>query len=172
MDQQAQQIHDEEQRKIFYESQQDVYDEFQQYQDILLNSFFSTSFALFERQLAIICNFAKEVTKSKSSAKDLGSRDYLNNVKIYLKKRGVQFPGNTPEWNKVRIYQGIRNKIMHAGGYVHYDWKYSNDAKSMGIISGGGFERLKLTRPICEEAVNNFEKFLIMVHKAVGDLKV
>lgn len=172
MNRQAQHIEDAEYRRIFYESHEDIYDEFQQYQVILLNSFFTASFALFERQLMMLCSFAKQSSGTPCSVRDLGSRDYTNNAKVYLKRLGVNFPSDKLEWSRIRTYQRIRNKVMHGGGYINHDWKYFSDAKNIGVISGHGSEQVKLTRSICEEAVNNFEKILMMVHKAVGDLKV
>ena len=169
--QQAQGIEDEEERKFFYEVREDAYSDICEYHDILLNSFFSTSLALFEHQLVRLCDSAQRREKTPFSVKDLGSRNYMDNAKTYLKRLDVKFPADTSEWSNIRIYQEIRNKIIHEGGYVPCRWGHFDYAKKKGIISNGGIRlRLELTRQICEEAVRDFEKFIMMVYKAVDDM--
>ena len=174
IDRQAQEIEGEDDRDLFYELHSEGHYEFEEYKAILLNSFFTTSYALFERQLMRICSFAKERSGTPFSVQDLGTRDYLEKAKVYLEKLGVKFPKDTSEWEKVHIYQGIRNKITHEGGYVKGSWGYYDSAKSMGIVSGDKedvySERLKLTRPMCEEAARTFERFMVMVHKVASEL--
>ena len=171
IDQQALKIEDAAVREEFYAYHGEDYDELQKYRLILMNSFFTTSFALFQSELEMMCNFAKERTGTPFSVEDFGSRDYTNNAKVYLEKLNVTFPRDTPEWRKIRIYQGIRNKIMHEDGFVGRDWKYFDEAKGMGILPfRGDFGELKLSRLICEQAVNDFERFLLMVHAAIADL--
>ena len=174
IDRQALEIEDEDLRDGFYEFHSEDYHELLEYKAILLNSFFTTSYALFERQLTTICDFAKQRDGTPFSVRDFGTQNYPEKVKEYLEKLKVEFPKDTTEWQRVRIYQGIRNKIMHEGGYVKGSWNYYDAAKNMGTVSGDKedvySEQLKLTRPMCEEAAHTFERFLVMVRKAVAEL--
>ena len=171
---QAQEIKNEDMRDEFYERHSEEYHELEEYKAILLNSFFTTSYALFERQLMMMCAFAKQRSSTPFSVRDLGTQDYAGKVKVYLEKLDVAFPKDTTEWQNIHIYREIRNKIVHEGGYVKGNWNYYDLAKNRGILSGYKedlySEQLKLTRPMCEEAIRTFERFLIMVHKAVSEM--
>ena len=177
VDQQVKAIEEEGLKDCFIHSKLEIRDELQEYNAILLDSFFTISYALFERELIWLCNFAQQHSGSPFSVRDLGHRDYINRTKVYLETLGIEFPKTSPEWNKIRIYQGIRNKLIHEGGYVDGNWKYLNDSQTMGIVSNIGvvsgdtdFAKLRLTLQVCKEATTNFEKFLMMVYKAIADL--
>ena len=172
IDQEAQQIQDEEQRDIFYEYHSDDYYEHQRYKSILLNSFFVASYALFENQMMEICQSAQLALCSPFSVNDLKSSSTTTRVKVYLKKLGVSFPSDTPEWNEIAHYNQIRNKIMHEGGSFDSEWKTTEYAKKKGIVSSWlsdrdiDFMQLELTQPFCEEALNTYNLFLRKLHCA------
>ena len=81
IDRQALKIEDAAVREEFYAYHGEDYDELKKYRLILMNSFFTTSFALFQSELEMMCNFAKERTGTPFSVEDFGSRDYTNNAK-------------------------------------------------------------------------------------------
>ena len=116
IEQQAQQIDDEEARDEFYEFHSDEYHERLEFRGILMNSFFSASFALFENQLIRICRSAQRNGGSPFSVKDLGSFPPTDRAKTYLQKLGVPFPADTAKWQEITDYREVRNKIMHEGG--------------------------------------------------------
>ncbi len=164
VERQAQQIKDEDERSIFYEFHSEEYAERQQFRYILMNSFFSASFALFEHHLLRICENARRRSKNPFSVKDLKSSSATDNAKEYLRKLGVGFPSGTSTWEEITKYRTIRNKIMHEGGSLPRRGSITDYAKQKQIASGGGVS-LELTRPFCEEALDNMKLFLLDVQR-------
>ena len=83
---------------------------------ILMNSFFSASFALFANQLLRMCRSAQRHSGSRFSVRDLRSSSPTDRAKTYLQRLGVAFPADTEEWHEITRNREIRNKIMHEGG--------------------------------------------------------
>ena len=88
----------------------------EQFKNILFNSFFAASFALFEHKLQRICQRAQAACGSLFSLDDIHGRSVLNRAKTYLTGLGVDFPAQDSGWQVIRNYAGIRNKLMHEGG--------------------------------------------------------
>ncbi len=169
IEEQAQQIDDEDARNDFYEFHSDEYNEHLEFRTIFMNSFFSASFALFENQLWRICKRAQRISGSHSSMGDRGSSSFIDSTKKNLRKLGVDFPANTPEWQKITMYRKIRNKIMHGGGILtpKDDINMRKFAKANQIIpTWGEIANLELTRPFCDDALKVFRRFLLEVQKA------
>ncbi len=173
IEQQAQQIDDEDARDEFYEFHSDEYHERLEFRGILMNSFFSASFALFENQLMRICRSAQRKCGSPFSVRDLGSSSPTDRAKTYLQKLGVPFPAETAEWQEITKYREIRNTIMHEGGDLPLEGHVTDFAKAKQIVSTqGGRPNLELTRPFCEDALGNLRRFLLELHQAyLGWLK-
>ena len=173
-EQPIEQEHDEVQRETFREFHEDEYYDFQQIKAILLNSFFTASYALFEHHLMRLCQRAKLRHESSLSVDDLNG-PITERAKKYLKKLGIAFPSDTPEWSNINRYRKIRNKIVHAGGIVEKEWSDLDYAKRKGIIEPsevppGSLEPpryIKVTRKFCCKAYNDFANFLIKVHEAI-----
>ena len=166
LDNQAQQIEDEFERDEFYNFFLDDYHEMRQYKVIFMNSFFASSFALFEHQLKRLCDFVQPSRGIPSSVK--GSRkNLLKRKESYLTKLGIPFPSDEPVWSRIDNYRLIRNKIMHEGGSISNEWENFTFAEREGIVGGSGDEqRLELTLPFCEQASNDFEQFMLKVNRA------
>ena len=111
----ASQLEDDHGRYEYQEYLSEEYLEREVYKGILLHAFFASSFALFEHELVRVCEWARREAKSPFSVKDFGRRDYMNDVKKYLKTLGVDFPAGTMEWKQATEYRTIRNKITHEG---------------------------------------------------------
>ena len=170
MDKVASEIDDEIQRDQFIDNYVDDYQDFQQHQVILVNSFFTASWALFEYHLTRLCDLVQRCTGTPFSVKDFGG-SFTDVAKDYLKKLGVSFPaGDAPEWPRIKGYQEIRNKIMHQGAIVSSEWGNYEYADSKGIINDNmeWTPRLELTREFCDEAVGDFERFLGKVISAIA----
>lgn len=160
IDQGAEEIEDKESLNEYY----DVWagDNFvmQQHKIILLNSFFSTSFALFEHHLTWLCNELQQRSGSAFSVKDL-KNSFTERVKTYFRKLNFAFPSDSREWNEITFYQEIRNKIMHEGGFVSSNWEGLDNAQMRGIVnSGDDGLQVELTFDFCQKATKDFEQFL------------
>lgn len=172
IDKEAERIEDEEYRAAFYEFHSEEYYDIQHYKVILMNSFFTSCFALFEYHLVRICEGVQQRTQSPFSINDLKPRSITERAKVYLTKLGIAFPSDSPEWSEIARYQQIRNKIMHAGGSIEPAGKEAEYIKSKGLepswrIDGKPhFAQLELTRPFCEEALDHFNRFLLKLHTA------
>ena len=145
---------DEEQREFLRELNEDDYYDFQQFKAILLNSFFTASYALFERHLRQLFQIPE------------GEKFYASRAALYLTKLGIAFLIDTPEWNSINRFTAIRNKVVHEGGVVEKEWSYLDYAKGKGIIEPPPLH-IKVTRRFCDEACSDFVNFLIKVHEAI-----
>ena len=164
----AQEIEDEIQRDQFIDAYIDDFQEFQQHQVMLVNSFFTASWALFEYQLTKLCDLVQSRSTTQFSVKDLRG-SFTRAASEYLAKLGVSFPGGDPEWSEIGRYRDIRNKIMHRGGIVSSRWGNYGYANARDLVNqSGGTLRLELTRSFCEEATQNFERFLRRVLYAIA----
>ena len=151
-----------------------LYDEAErgeQFKNILFNSFFAASFALFEHKLQNICQRAQTATGSLFSMDNIHAGSILDRSKTYLTGLGVDFPAQDSDWQVIRNYAGIRNKLMHEGGLLPENGGLIEYARSKQIASGRNGRELVLARPFCEEAVNNLEGFLLRVHRAVEEFR-
>ena len=135
----------------------------QQHEALLMNSFFVASFSLLEFQLTRLCNRIQKRLQSPFSVDDLkGSNAITDRAKLYTTKLDIPFPKDTPEWASIKEYQDIRNKITHNGGYVVLNWRRLDSAKIKGIVASNWDEhRLELTKEFCNEALDNFQKFML-----------
>ena len=167
IEQQAQQIDDEDERNEFYEFHSEEYHERLEFRVILMNSFFSACFALFENQLLRICQSAQRNCGSPFSVRDLGSSSPTDRAKMYLQKLGVAFLADTKEWQEITKYREIRNKIMHEGRVLPPEGHVTDFAKAKQIVSTwGGEPNLELTRQFCDDAQNILRRFLLEAHRA------
>lgn len=167
IEQEARQIDDKFQRSEYYEFRSDEYHEHLSFRDILMNSFFLASFALFENQLMRICWRAQRNCGNSSSVKDIRSSSPTDRAKKYLRKLGVEFPAETSEWQEITDYRKIRNTIAHEGGVLPPEGDIAAFAKSKQIVTDwGGNLNLELTRPFCDDALCRFRQFLLEVHRA------
>ena len=143
----------------------------EKFKNILLNSFFAASFALFEHKLRRICQLAQIAMGSSFSVDDISPRSILDSAKTYLTRLGVDFPAQDSDWQVVKNYALIRNKLMHEGGLLSEGAELTGYALSKQIVAGRNERELVLTRSFCEEAVNNMEGFVLRVHRAFEELR-
>ena len=163
IDQMLEREDDEGRREFLHERNEDYYTDSLQFKVILLNSFFTASYALFEHHLRQLCRIP------------VGEEFYASHAAKHLTKLGIAFPIDTPEWKNINRYRAIRNKIVHEGGVVSKEWNHFDYAKSRGIIEPSEVppdsleppRYIKVTRPFCDEACNDFMNFLIQVYEAI-----
>ena len=139
---------DEEAQKYGYHRQADFYEFYneeytsQEYSKvILMNSFFVSSYALYEHHRKKI-QAHYSVTKSDLEGSDLK---------------------NSPEWKAVNHYKTIRDKIMHEGGIIPKCEEAVAFAECNGISSDYlSSSTYALTRRFCDEALDTFQRYLLM----------
>ena len=166
LNQKAEQL-DERERDEFLHIYLDEQYDMQQHRTILMNSFFTASFALFEHQLTWRCDYVQRRQESPFSVKDLKG-SLMQRAKSYLTRFDIQFPSNEPEWSEINKYQKVRNMIVHAGGYVSSGWDLYRFVDQNGIVKENWGElRLELNRAFCEKAANDFERFMLKVSRAI-----
>ena len=169
LDKEAETIDDKLERENFYEFYIDEYQDFEQHQVVLVNSFFTASCALFEYHLTRLCDLVQRRSGTPFSLKDFRG-SFTSKAKDYLEKLDVSFPKDAPEWPEVKRYQEIRNKIMHEGAIVSSGWDNYEYADRKGVINDylKWTPRLELTREFCDEVVGVFERFLRKVIAAIA----
>ena len=168
VDGELERIKDPESKDVFLDLSIDEFHELSELRALLMNSFFSASYALFEHQLTKICEIARKYAESPFSVDDL-KHSPLERAKQYLTILGVHFPSDTLAWRQIRTYQEIRNKLMHEGGSVSCRWKHFRYCKEKGIIDRDYAPRLVLTQDFCHKALNDMKDFSISVHQVVVD---
>ena len=162
----------------------DEYFDQMQFKTIVMNSFFSASFTLFESHLLEICKEVQTRYKSPFSMKDLKGSSSIDRTKAYFNGMSIPFPNNSQEWGEICRYREIRNCLVHEGGsfLVAPQLKNFNKytglasyAKDKGIVSADRIDskvellRIKITRTFCEAAFKDFEKFLLKLYRAYRD---
>ena len=135
-----------------------------QFMAIVFNSFFAATFALFEHTLFRIC---KQARRDASYHASVSGRDRMSSAKRYLIRLGIDFPSHGPEWDEIKLYKEIRNKIMHEGATLP---EGKQDllayARKKGVVSRWSERELELNRPFCEEALENLIQFTLEIHRA------
>ena len=161
VDRRLRETEDEIEEDFFIDYYNDGIEDFQHHQVILVNSFFTGSWSLFEYQLTKLCDLVKCRSGNPFSVGEFGG-SFTDVAKDYLKKLGVDFPaGNAPEWLRIRKYQEVRNKIIHQGAAVSRKWGHYKWAEGEEIVNDSGkIPRFELTRSFCIEAAGDFEGFL------------
>ena len=165
---------DSEVRSLREEFDRDNYQEFlldlqtedEHFKVILMNSFFCSSFALFEYHLARLCQRVQSFSGSPFSVKDLGGASSTDRAKKYLETLGVNFPAQGYDWKEITTYREIRNRIMHEGGSLPESGDIVDYAEKKQIVPSPGERELELTRDFCEEALRNLERFFKQVNQA------
>ena len=128
-------------RDEFYEFHSEEYTSRKYFKVILVNSFFVASYALYEHHREEIRD-RYCVTKSDLEGSELK---------------------NSPEWRAVNHYQTIRNMIMHEGGLIPECEEDIAFAESKGITADGfPSGSYALTRVFCDEALDTFERCLLL----------
>ena len=144
----------------------------EEYMRIFLDALFASSFALFENELVRVCERARKAGKTPFSVKDFRGNNYLQNVKRYLSRLGVDFAAESPEWKQATNYRSIRNKIMHEGSALGENDDILRFAKENEIlveaswVEGNKEFTLQLTREFCEKALHDMKQVLIKVNVA------
>ena len=139
----------------------------EKFKSILFNSFFVASFALFEHKLSTICQGAQQTSGTPFSVDDMGSSSPMARAKTYLEKLGVEVPGQDSGWQEITNYRKFRNKIMHDGAVLSDKKGLLKYAETRDIASSwGGRVMVGMTRPFCEEAIDNLTQFLLKLYRA------
>ena len=140
LDEEAQK-YDEHVRDEFYEYRSEEYTSQEYSIVILMNSFFVTSYALYEHHRNEI-------------------RDRFCVTKSDFEDSSLM---NSSEWRAIRHYKVIRDQIMHEGATIPECDEIVAFAECKGIAARyfptGTYA---LTRRFCDEALDTFEKFLLM----------
>lgn len=162
---QAVRIEDPEQQGAYSAFAADQQGEHERFKNILMNSFFASSFALFEHQVLRICYEAQTHSRTPFSVKDIGGASPVDRAKKYLETLGMNFPADGSDWQEVVKYRQIRNLLMHEGGSLPPSSSLLDYVNSKEIVSswGGGLE-LNLSRAFCEEALDNLKAFLLRLN--------
>ena len=88
-------------------------------------------------------------------------------AKTYLQKIGVEVPVQDSGWQEITNYQKLRNKIMHDGAVLSDKKGLLKYAETRDIASSwGGRVMVGITRPFCEEAIDNLTQFLLKLYRA------
>ena len=133
------QQYDGQEREAFYDFHSEEYTNRKYSRTILLNTFFVGAYALYEHH--------KDRIRSRYSI----SKERFTGSQLE----------ESPEWKEVERYRRIRNSIMHDGWVIPQCEEALCYADEKGIIADFSARRYGLTRTFCDEALDNFEHFLL-----------
>ena len=133
----------------------------EEFKTILFNSLFAASFALFEHKLYAVCRQVQQATGNPFSAEDIRGRNRIDSIKKYIEAFGIEVPLADSEWQELRRYQEVRNKIMHEGAALPDSGDLARYARDHEIASSWTGRELELNRAFCDEAIRNLEQFSI-----------
>ena len=166
----VQQIEDEQQQADYYMHHADDAEDFRQFNLILSNSFFSSSYSFFEHEMIRFCRRSKNIHNASHSVTDINDRPGLDDAKEYITQLGVVFPCDADEWSEIQTYKRVRNSIVHRGEMIKSGDRFlKNYARVKGILDGTDDDprlELELTRCFCDEALDTFQQFLLRVLEA------
>ena len=173
----AARLTDAEERDAFNDYRVEEYLELEHSKRILMHSLFVASVSLFEFRFFHICERAKRLSRNPIGVTDLGQFS-MQKAKLYLDRLGVEVPAASAEWRDANIFQQIRNRIVHQGGFVDPTSNVADYARNHRIALdlqahlptvGNSVQQplqLELTQSFCRGAFDTLAELLIQVSKA------
>ena len=178
LNEQADNIEDEEIREDFFLFHLIDDQDFEFHKQLSLRSLFVASVSLFEYRFLKICLVAQQKSGNPIGILDLGEFR-LGRANVYLTKLGVDVPAQGVEWQNAQRFYGIRNAIVHKGGFIQSNGDLADFAMQKGIIrkphesmpskNQAAEIKLELTRASCEEALDTLKRLLFQVTHSVVD---
>jgi hypothetical protein len=78
-----------------------------------------TAYSLLETNLLRICETFEKESDNPGRIRDLNSKGYINQAKLYLEKVvRINFPSKNDTWEEILLIQNIRNSFVHSIGKV------------------------------------------------------
>ncbi|QDV66825.1 hypothetical protein Poly24_05130 [Rosistilla carotiformis] len=134
------------------------------------NAIFSSAYFSLEHELLAICKQLRARKKIPLAVNDL-KHNGITAASVYLRKvGGIEFPSNTQEWQRITIYNKIRNFIAHNDGTLD---KSDNAAavrqyaKTHPHISFSSSDEIILGQDFCTQTLDTIETFFNAVLDAI-----
>ncbi len=139
----------EEQAEIHFE---ELLQEYAQLPNILYTSLFLSSYALLEQKMAKLCEEYQTTNKTDIKLKDLNGKG-IKKTKLYLRKVAGIAEKDFKNWEKISIYNKIRNCILHNGGIIQdKDLKCLNNFKDKyKVLEINNDNSMELSKKFCEQ---------------------
>ncbi len=147
-----------------------------EFENILLESFFVAIYGFLELQLMQRCRKLKQENKNGTlGVSDIRGEDTIDRAMKYLTK--VQYINfsidkHLMEWEKIRNYGTLRNCIVHNEGRVDEGFEEKQRKKLIRFINqkNSGLsisnEKITISKESCERAWKTIEEFLYLVSQA------
>lgn len=88
------------------------------YPNLLRKSVFTSCYSSFEVELMNYCKYIKKKNSLKLTLHDL-KHEGITKAQVYLKNvAGIAFPDSKKDWSDIKIYNYIRNKIVHNNSFI------------------------------------------------------
>jgi hypothetical protein len=166
---------DDEPGELTYEDHlNDLLKDINEFESILLNSFFVTIYGFLESQLMQRCRELEQHSKGVAlSISEIRGKGSVEKAMIYLiKVQRIDFSlNNGPEWERIQNFNRLRNCIVHNEGRLDDGLKEGRDKLEKFIRQKGSNLHLNdpyiiLTQEFCKKAWETIEEFLWLVSQA------
>ena len=134
---------------------------------IFRSSFFVTCYSFIECQLIDICDFLQKEYNYQLNFNDFGRKKSIFLAKTYLKKVvDISFPDNTKSWNKITMFNIIRNNIVHNGSRLYQDDNHDNAKRIKSFIESNPSKifidnrnRINLSKEFVFDVIDTIDSF-------------
>jgi len=146
---------------------------FPEFENTIFSSFFVMVYSYFESELMQYCRDLEKQNPKEISWSDISDQNILEKAKEYLTKvQKIEFPSNSPEWEKIRNFTNLRNCIVHNQGRVDNSFNEKQRVKLSKFIEGKNSKikledrKCVLDYEFCSDALEIIKKFLFSVAAA------
>lgn len=157
------------QREEFCERYADEYQELSHtYPDILRSSlllmYCSYYFTILYKEYKRCHNCAYEIDKQERGKQ-------IEKIQKCMKKAGIQFLDQTPEWDRIKSYFDIRNAVTHNGGKLNKKKRRYPQTKKFiqnnKFLTLDQLEYIHFDRPFAEQVAKDMEIFFDNLFKVL-----
>lgn len=163
----------------FYMSYADEYHKLNEiFPSTLRTSLFISSYSLLEYRLNHLCKLLQkekgitiDLEKLKASDQSIGrAHSYLVN------EAGITFPDSTPHWKNIKVYQKIRNNIVHYNGILQRDLHIiepyaKQNPNLVEIVDEYSHKRIKLSKDFCPQVISDLDALFTDLGIELGKVK-
>ena len=137
--------------------------------EVTRSSLFLSCYAFFEHTLHKICKFQERRLSSKLKLDDINGKGIIKYQTFLEKVVGVDFPDDTPEWDKLKFYNEIRNLVAHCDSQIDENRKDQKNLiariqKTPSIVLDQN-NRISFEQGFIKEVIEAMSNFIFELHK-------
>ena len=157
-----------EQQEEFYFKEVETYLLNEKFPKFLRNSFFVSSYSLWEYHISIICKLFKEKQQIAICVSDMHGT-LLKRTQLFWKLAKQIFPCDSNSCDDLENYSSVRHCIVHSNSSIKQNNKHLFDyANRKNLVSiENDITRLVLSKEFCKESLRTMKDFVITLYQSV-----